>query len=62
MFKIKGTKSQGCSYCEKCKLVNVNIEACRIIDDFGFNFYLESFGENLELDKLKKLVLFEEID
>ena len=50
MFKIKGTKSQGCSYCEKCKLVNVNIE---VIDDFGFNFYLESFGENLELDKLK---------
>ena len=29
---------------------------------FGFNFYLESFGENLELDKLKKLVLFEDID
>ena len=22
MFKIKGTKSQGCCYCDKCKLVN----------------------------------------
>ena len=22
MFKIKGTKSQGCLYCDKCKLVN----------------------------------------
>ena len=24
MFKIKGTKSQGCCYCDKCKLVNRN--------------------------------------
>ena len=22
MFKIEGAKSQGCSYCDKCKLVN----------------------------------------
>ena len=24
MFKIEGTKSQGCCYCDKCKLVNNN--------------------------------------
>ena len=23
MFKIEGTKIQGCSYCDKCKLVNI---------------------------------------
>ena len=34
--------------------------ACRIIDDFGFQFYLKQNGENIEIENLKKLALLED--
>ena len=35
-------------------------ETCRIIDDFGFHFYLKQNGENIEIENLKKLALLED--
>ena len=36
MFKIEGTKSQGCSYCDKFKLVNKFID----IKDLSLSKYV----------------------
>ena len=42
-------------FIKKNNIIIVNIDTCSILFDFGFTFYLESFGEKLEVDKLKKV-------
>jgi len=39
--------------------INISIECCRIIDDFGYSFYLKIYGENINLEKLSKLANFD---
>ena len=39
--------------------INISIECCRIIDDNGYSFYLKKYGENINLEKLSKLVNFD---
>ena len=34
--------------------INISIECCRIIDDYGYSFYLKKYGENINLEKLFK--------
>ena len=46
MFKIKGTKSQGCCYCDKCKLVNRIISSQSLKKD-GLSEYVINFIEKL---------------
>ena len=41
-------------------IINISIDCCRIIDDFGYSFYLKKYGENINLDKLSKLENFED--
>ena len=43
----------------KNDIINISYECCRIIDDFGFSFYLKEHGEELNFDELNKLALFE---
>ena len=38
---------------KKDDIININIECCRIIDDFGFTYYLNLHGLNLNLWRLK---------
>ena len=40
--------------------INISSECCRIIDDFGFCFYLKKYGENINFENLNKLALFED--
>ena len=43
----------------KDDIINIYFECCRIIDDFGFTYYLKEHGEQLNFDEINKLVLFE---
>ena len=38
---------------KKDDIININIEWCRIIDDFGFTYYLNLHGLNLNFWRLK---------
>ena len=42
MFKIEGTKSQGCSYCDKCKLVNIYDDNSDSNDSKNIKEYLQN--------------------
>ena len=44
----------------KGDLINIDCNCCRIIDEFGFNFYLNQNGEHLEYDDVIKLALLED--
>ena len=46
---------------KKNSIISVNIDACRIIDDYGFSYYMEYFGENLSISEIEKLALLEDI-
>ena len=46
-------------FVKKNNNIDVNIDCCRIIDDFGFNFYMEYYGEKVDLQYMQKLSLFE---
>ena len=39
--------------------INISIECCRVIDDYGYSFYLKKYGENINLEKLSKLANFD---
>ena len=39
--------------------INISIECCRIIDDYGYSLYLKKNGENINLEKLSKLANFD---
>ena len=52
MFKIEGTKSQGCPYCDKCKLVNYKILKDYIIK---YNIFIEINCFNLIILEMKYL-------
>ena len=41
-------------------IININIECCRIIDDFGFTYYLNLNGQNLSFEEVKKIALLED--
>ena len=41
-------------------IININIECCRIIDDFGFTYYLNLNGQNLNFEDVKKFALLED--
>ena len=41
-------------------IININIEWCRIIDDFGFTYYLNLNGQNLNFEDVKKFALLED--
>ena len=36
------------------EIININIECCRIIDDFGFTYYLNLNVQNLNFVEIKK--------
>ena len=36
----------------KGNILNVNIETSKVIDEYGFQYYLKQFGENVEEDKI----------
>ena len=46
---------------KKNSIISVNIDTCRIIDYYGFSYYMEYFGENLSLSEIEKLVLLEDL-
>ena len=48
-------------FLKKDKILNVNIDSCRVIDDYGFSFYMDSFGEHLDDTYINKLCSFENI-
>ena len=62
MFKIKGTKSQGSFYCDKCKSVNNNNNNLQITkyNDFELNVlnYKEAILSNLHLSKITATLTF----
>ena len=35
-------------YIKKNSLLNVNIDTCRIIDDYGFSYYMQYYRENFD--------------
>ena len=43
---------------KKGDIIKISNECCRIIDDFGFNFYLKQNGEDINWETLNKLALF----
>ena len=43
----------------KEEIINISYDCCRIIDDFGFTFYLNENGENLNFNEIINLALFE---
>ena len=47
-------------YLKKRDNIKNSLDCCRIIDDYGFSFYLKKNWENIEYENLKKLVLFED--
>ena len=50
MFKIKGAKSQGCCYCDKCKLVNNKILLYTYINNkllYENDDYIEDSEDNI---------------
>ena len=40
--------------------INISSECCRIIDDFGFCFYLNKYGGHINFENLNKLALLED--
>ena len=44
---------------KKNNIVSVNLDSCRIIDDYGFLYYLEYYGEKINNDEIKHLNLLE---
>ena len=44
----------------KGEAINIDCNSCRIIDEFGFNYYLNQNGEHLEYDDVIKLALLED--
>ena len=48
-------------FVKKNNIINVDIDCCRIIDDFGITFFIEYYGEKLDLKQIEKLSLFEGI-
>ena len=39
--------------------IKLNIDCCRIIDEFGFSYYMEDYGEKIFLEEKQKIMLFE---
>ena len=44
----------------KGEFINIDCNCCRIIDEFGFNYYLNQNGDHLEYDDIIKLALLED--
>ncbi len=42
---------------KKYEILTIACDACRIIDDFGFQFYLKQNGEDINLEDLGNLTL-----
>ena len=42
---------------KKDDILTVACDACRIIDDFGLQFYLKKYGEEINLEELGNLAL-----
>ena len=40
-------------------IISISYDCCRIIDDFGFTFYLKEYGEDLNFDEIINLALLE---
>ena len=40
-------------------IISISYDCCRIIDDFGFTFYLKEYGEELNFDEIINLALLE---
>ena len=43
----------------KDEIINISSNSCRIIDDFGFYYYLKENGEDINMDNLNKYALLE---
>ena len=43
----------------KDDIINISSNFCRIIDDFGFYYYLKENGEDINMDNLNKYALLE---
>ena len=41
-------------------IINIHVDCCRLIDDFGFIYYLNLNGQKVNFDAIKKIVLLEE--
>ena len=41
-------------------IINISADCCRIIDDFGYNYYLKKNGKNLDFPEIEKLALLED--
>lgn len=42
------------------EIINIHINCCRLIDDFGFLYYLNLNGYNLNFEEIKKYALLED--
>ena len=43
----------------KDEIINISCNSCRIIDDFGFYYYLKENGEVVDIEQLNKYALLE---
>ena len=43
----------------KDEIIIISSNSCRIIDDFGFYYYLKENGEDINMDNLNKYALLE---
>ena len=41
-------------------IINIHVDCCRLIDDFGFIYYLNLNGQKVNFDEIKKIALLEE--
>ena len=46
-------------YIKKNAYLNVNIDTCRIIDDYGFSYYMQYYGENFDYTNIEQILLSE---
>ena len=47
---------------KKNDIINLNIDWCRAIDEFGFSYYMEKNGEIMDLAEKQKIMLFAKSD